>query len=249
MDIVKITHQNIKDEHICCGFADKKCSVGYENKKEWMSKQLDYGYTFIKGDVRGKVFIDYSDATKAWAPIEAPGFLMINCFWVSGQYKGTGQGKALLNTFIKDAQGKSGIVALTSTKKMPFLSDREFFKRNGFQLADVAPPYFELWYLKLKDDAPVPKFKPSCKTGTTEHKTGLVVYYSDSCVFTDYYVNTELKRLASERNIPVTIIKIDTLEKAQNHCSPFTIYNVFLDGKFITHHILSNSTFDKYIQK
>ncbi len=250
MEIINLTHENLKDEHICCGFSDKKCSIGYENKKKWIGKQLDDGYTFKKFDVRGKVFIDYIDAEKAWAPIEAPGFLMINCFWVSGQFKGQGMGKSLLNDCLAEARvkGKNGLVALTSNKKMPFLSDREFFKQNGFQLADTASPYFELWYLKINNDAPLPKFKPCCKEGISNDNDGLVVYYTDSCVFTDYYVNVELNKLAAERNIHLRICKLDTLQKAQNHSCPFTIYSVFNNGKFITHHILSKSTFDKYIK-
>lgn len=248
MEIVDLTSENIAVEHICCGFSDKKCSIGYENKREWMSQQFNSGYRFKKFNVRGKVFIDYIDAEKAWAPVEAPEYLIINCFWVSGQYKGQGLGKALLNECITDAQDKNGIVAVTSSKKMPFLSDKEFYKRNGFQLADTAIPHFELWYLKLKDDAPLPKFKTICKNGINDDHNGLVVYYSDSCVFTDYYVNVELKKLAAERNIQLRIHKIDTLEKAQNHFVPFTIYSVFFNGKFITHHILSKSTFDKYIK-
>ena len=34
-----------------------------------------------------KVFIEYCPAEKAWMPVTAPGYLMINCLWVSGQYK------------------------------------------------------------------------------------------------------------------------------------------------------------------
>ena len=48
--------------------------------------------------------------------VNAPGYLMINCFWVSGQYKGCGHGKALLQSAIDDArsQGKAGLVTVAA---------------------------------------------------------------------------------------------------------------------------------------
>ena len=43
-----------------------------------------------------KFFIEYVPAEYAWLPVTAPNYLMINCFWVSGQYKGQGHGYNLL---------------------------------------------------------------------------------------------------------------------------------------------------------
>ena len=71
----------------CCAFSDKKCKESYELKKEWLKKEFDNGYVFRRIDARAKVFMEYGPAEKAWIPVDAPGFLMINCFWVSGQYK------------------------------------------------------------------------------------------------------------------------------------------------------------------
>ena len=47
---------------------------------------------------------------------------MINCFWVSRQYKGQGHAKALLQSAIDDAkaQGKNGLLTVAGTKKIPF---------------------------------------------------------------------------------------------------------------------------------
>ncbi len=58
------------------------------------------------------MFIEYGSAEKAWIPVTAPNYLMINCFWVSGKYKGSGHGKALLQHAINDAkrQGRDGLV-------------------------------------------------------------------------------------------------------------------------------------------
>ena len=111
---ITLTKENIANEHICCAFSDKKCKDSYELKKEWLKKEFDNGYVFRRIDERAKVFIEYGPAEKAWVPVNAPNYLMINCFWVSGKYKGCGHGKALLQSAIDDAklQGKDGLVTV-----------------------------------------------------------------------------------------------------------------------------------------
>ncbi len=244
--IIKLDENNIEKEHICCAFSDKKSKPGYEAKKEWIKDQLAEGFVFKKLDVRGKVFIEYIPAENAWSPIDAPGYMMINCFWVSGQYKGKGNGKRLLNECLKDSQGKNGLVAISSSKKQPFLSDMKFFQNQRFELCDTAEPYFELWHKKLKEDAPIPRFKKCAKNGICDNKDGLSVYYTNGCPFTKYYV-AELAVVATKKGHNIKIVKIETKEQAQNHCVPYTNYSLFRDGEFVTQHILNEKYFDKFI--
>ena len=243
----KLTEANIADEHICCAISDKKCKDGYEAKKAWLKNQFKDGYVFKKLDVRGKVFIEYVPAEKGWLPIDAPNYMLINCFWVSGKFKGNGHGKELFNECAKDAKNMNGIVAVVGEKKQPFMSDKKFFQKQGFELCDKAEPYFELWYKPFKENVPIPKFKEVAKKAECNVKKGLSVYYTNACPFTEYYVNTELKKVAKDKGIKIKIIKLETKEKAQNHFVPHTIYSVFYNGKFITQHILNEKYVDKFI--
>ena len=160
MEIISVTPDNIDAEHICCAITEKRGESCVSRKKAWMSERFADGLVFRKLDARGKVFIEYIPAEKAWCPIEADGYLHIDCFWVSGQYKGRGHATELLEACIADAreQGKLGITALSSAKKMPFLSDPKFLRYKGFETADTAEPFYELLYLPLSEDAPVPRF-------------------------------------------------------------------------------------------
>lgn len=245
--ITQLTASNIAAEHICCAFSDKKCAAGYQAKKEWLLQQFDEGYVFKKFDIRGKVFIEYVPAEKAWVPIDAPGYMLINCFWVSGQYKDKGFGKALLQECLKDAEGMKGIAVVSSAKKQPFLSDKQFFIKNGFKKCDEAAPWFELYYLPLTDDAPAPGFKACAKNATSDVKAGLSVYYTNACPFTEFYVK-ELEQIAKQRQLPITIVPLSTREQAQNHFIPHTIYSVFYQGKFVTQNILNENYFAKFVQ-
>ena len=133
---ITLTKENIKTEHICCAISDKKCKESYELKKEWLKKEFDNGYVFRRLNERAKVFIEYVPAENAWVPVHASNYLMINCFWVSGQYKGKGYGKALLQSAIDDArqQGRDGLVAVVGIRKFHFMSDGKWFQRQGFEV-------------------------------------------------------------------------------------------------------------------
>lgn len=248
MDIINLTTSNIDTEHICCAISDKKCHQGYVQKKEWLRGILDQGYIFKKYDVRHKVFIEYCPAEIAWLPITAPNYMVINCFWVSGQYAGNGYGKKLLEECIQDSKIKDGIVLLTSDKKRPYLADKTFFLKKGFEVCDFAPPYFELLVYKNNQNAISPTFNEPAKNNICTNQRGLTVYYSNQCPYTEYYINTVLRELANKANIPLNIIKITTREEALNTPSPFTIYSVFFNGKFITHEILNENKFNKLLQ-
>ncbi|MEJ8553919.1 GNAT family N-acetyltransferase [Tepidibacter sp. Z1-5] len=142
---------------------------------------MENGYVFIKLNERAKVFIEYAPSEIAYLPINAPNYMVINCFWVSGKYKGHGYGKRLLEKCIEDSKekGKDGIVILCSDKKRPYMADKKFFLKHGFKKADIAKPYFELLYLKLSNKDILPQFLETTKNGIGENNDGFKVYYSN----------------------------------------------------------------------
>ncbi len=156
MTYITLTKENINSEHICCAFSDKKCSESYEQKKQWLKKEFDHGYVFRRLNERAKVFIEYGPAEKAWVPVTAPNFLVMNCFWVSGKYKGNGHGKALLQHAIEDAktQGKDGLVTVAGAKKYHFMSDTKWLLGQGFESCETTPAGFALLVNYINQTAP-----------------------------------------------------------------------------------------------
>lgn len=140
MDYIDITQENIGTEHICCGFSDRKCTVGYEKKKRWLAYQMEDGYVFRRLHERAKVFIEYGPAETAWVPVTAPNYLMVHCFWVSGKYKGKGHVKHLLRSALDDAEtrGSHGLVTVAGTKKLHFMSDTKWLLSQGFTESGTA---------------------------------------------------------------------------------------------------------------
>lgn len=82
-------------------------------KKEWLKQRFEEGLVFYRSAERGKCFIEYIPAENAWVPIEAAGWLYINCLWVSGSLKGHGYSSELLEECLRDAkaQGKNGVAS------------------------------------------------------------------------------------------------------------------------------------------
>lgn len=249
---ITLNRSNIDTEHICCAFSDKKCKESYELKKEWLKKEFDNGYVFRRLDARAKVFIEYVPAEKAWAPIEAPNYLMINCFWVSGQYKGKGYAKALLQSAIDEAKNnnKNGLVTVVGTQKFHFMSDTKWLLRQRFETVEEVSNGFSLLALKLNERASNPQFKESVRIGECEDNGGIVVYYSNRCPFTEYHVRNSLIETADERQLPLKIMKLETMEDAQSAPTPASIFSLFYKGKFVTTDVSAciNSRFDKVVK-
>ncbi len=236
METLKLTEQNIQDQHICCAFSDKKVTEGYAAKKAWLKTEFANGYTFRKADVRGNVFIEYVPIEHVWLPLQGSNYMVINCFWVSGRFKGNGWGKTLLKQCIADAKAKGmdGIVAVSSDIKRPWMTDPGFLKKHGFTVVDEAEPIFKLYALTFNASSATPKFLDSARTGTSPTREGIAVYYSDTCPFTDYWNNQHLVAYAAKKAVPLTLHHLKTRAEAQQMPIPWIINSVFYNGSFVT---------------
>lgn len=240
MGYIRITRENIDREHICCAMSNKQSNV----KKEWLKERFDEGLVFYRSEERGKCFIEYIPAEKAWVPIDAEGYMYINCLWVSGSLKGHGYSNDLMDECIRDAreQGRKGLCILSSAKrKKEFLADPKYLAYKGFSVADTSEADITLMYLPFDTDAEPPKFKECAKNPKTE-ESGFVIYYTDQCPFTYYWV-PRVEEVAREHNIPLKTIHITDRESAQNMPAPVTTYALFRDGKFVTQGIQSDKKF------
>lgn len=248
MEYIQVTKENIEDEHICCALSNNK-DVQVSSKKDWMKRCFNDGLVFLKSTERGKCFIEYIPAENAWIPIIADGYMYIDCFWVSGSFKGHGYSNELLNLCIEDSKskGKVGLCILSSKKKRPFLSDPKHLIYKGFKVADESDIGINLMYLPFDKDTLVPKFKESAKHPHIE-EDGYVLYYTNQCPFNGKYVPI-VEKTAKDNNIPFKSIHIETKEQAQEAPSPCTSYALFYNGNWITNEQLNDKKFLKMVLK
>ncbi|HPE24278.1 MAG TPA: YoaP domain-containing protein [Albidovulum sp.] len=236
MEYVTLEPADLAREHICCAFSDKKCAEGYALKKDWLVAQHAHGYRFRRLDARAKVFIEYGPSEECWLPVNAANWMMLGCFWVSGQFAGKGHAKALLANVeaVAREQGRCGLLAVAGKKKFHFMSDGKWLKRQGFVPVDETAAGFELLAKDLGGMGGTPRFLPTARGARADAEKGIVVYYSNRCPFTEFHVRQSLKDACDRRGLPLTIHKITSRDEALAAPTPATIFSLFVDGNFVT---------------
>ena len=242
---INLTPENCDTQHVCCAISDKKHQAGVQTKRAWLTERMTEGHTFRKLDANGKVFIEYAPLETAWVPVHGDGFLYIYCFWVSGSYKEQGHGTALLSHCIEDArqQGKSGVCVLTAKKKTPFLTDKKYMLKYGFEVVDTIADQYEL--LALSFDGTKPSFMARAREMCIEEQA-LTIYYGLQCPYIPDCMK-QVEKYCTENAIPLNAIPVETLEQAKNLPCVFNNYAVFYQGKFQTVHLLNEGYLKKLI--
>ena len=248
MEYIQVTKENIEKEHICCAISSNK-DVQVISKKAWLTERFEEGLVFLKSVERGKCFIEYLPAENAWNPIEAEGYMYIDCLWVAGSFKGNGYSTDLLNACIEDSKnkGKKGLCILAAAKKKPFLADPKFLIYKGFRVCDEAENGIQLWCLPFDEDAALPKLKECAKKPHID-ESGYVLYYTNQCPFNAKYVPV-LEELAKEQNVEFKAIHIESKEMAQSVPTPITTYALFFDGEYLTNEQMNDKKFLKLLGK
>ena len=65
MEYIRVTKENIENEHICCAISSNK-DIQVISKKNWLKERFDDGLVFLKSIERGKCFIEYIPAENPW---------------------------------------------------------------------------------------------------------------------------------------------------------------------------------------
>ncbi len=244
---VNLTSENLANEHLCCIIRSKKPHPGVEAKRQWLSERLKEGHVFRKLCVKGCVFIEYAPLETAWVPIIGSNYYYVYCLWVSGEQKGNGYGRALMEYCLADAKekGSSGVCMLGAKKQKAWLSDQAFAKKYGFEVVDTTDNGYEL--LALSFDGTTPKFAPNAKKQEIESKE-LTVYYDMQCPFIYQRIDM-IKQYCKTNDIPASFIQVKTLQEAKELPCVFNNWGVFYKGNFETVNLLDISSLERILKK
>lgn len=244
---VNLTSENLANEHLCCIIRSKKPHPGVEAKRQWLSERLKEGHVFRKLCVKGCVFIEYAPLETAWVPIIGSNYYYVYCLWVSGEQKGNGYGRALMEYCLADAKekGSSGVCMLGAKKQKAWLSDQAFAKKYGFEVVDTTDNGYVL--LALSFDGTTPKFAPNAKKQEIESKE-LTVYYDMQCPFIYQRIDM-IKQYCKTNDIPASFIQVKTLQEAKELPCVFNNWGVFYKGNFETVNLLDISSLERILKK
>ena len=248
MEYIRVTKDNLESEHICCAISNNN-DIQVASKKAWLAERFEDGLIFLKSVERGKCFIEYIPAENAWLPIDAAGYMYIDCLWVSGSFKGHGYSTDLLEECIQDSrgQGMKGLCILSSAKKKPFLADPKYLKYKGFTVCDEADNGIQLWYLPFSPEAERPGFKECAKHPHID-EAGYVLYYTSQCPFNAKYVPI-VEQTAKEHGVKFKAIHLQSKADAQNAPTPITTYALFRDGEYLTNEQMNDKRFLKLLAR
>ena len=246
INFINISSANLGEEHLCCAIANKKHQRGVDEKRAWLAERISEGHVFRKLNEKGKIFIEYAPLEAAWVPIIGENYIYIYCLWVSGSYKNKGYGKELLKYCIEDSkrQNKSGVCIISSKRKKPFLSEKKFMQKFGFESVDTIGEEYEL--LALSFDGAKPMFAENAKKQSIASET-LTIYYSLQCPYISNCIE-QVKNYCETEGIPLQLIAVDSCKAAKELPCVFNNWAVFYKGKFATLHLLNEGYLKKMLE-
>lgn len=244
---INLTAETLENEHLCCIIRSKKPHPGVEAKRQWLQERLAEGHVFRKLDKKATVFIEYAPLETAWTPILGENYYYIYCLWVLGGEKGKGHGRALMEYCLADARekGKSGACMLGAKKQKSWLSDQSFARRFGFEAVDSTEQGYEL--LALSFDGTAPFFAPGVKNPGIENRE-LTIYYDMQCPFVPQTVEG-IRQYCAANGVPLSLVRVDTLQKAKALPCVFNNWAVFYRGKFETVNLLDIPALQRILKK
>lgn len=246
-EYINLTPENIGAEHLCCIIRSRKPHPGVEAKRAWLAERLQEGHVFRKRNEKGCCFIEYSPVEQAWVPVEGAGYLYIYCLWATGEFKGKGCGRELMEYCLADARerGASGVCMLGAKRQKNWLSSQNFAKKYGFEVVDETADGYQLLALSL--DGTRPRFTDRAREQKTDRQE-LTIYYSMQCPFVLRKIE-DIRTFTEENGIPAALIPVETLEQAKALPGMFNNWGVFYRGKFETVNLLDVPSVKKILSK
>lgn len=249
--IIALTPENIADYGVC-GYKDIKKQVELRRKIAWYSKYYAEGLRIKAliakpGGYQG--MIEYMPGEMAHRPVEAKGFLFIQCVFVGfkTEFKGKGFATHLLREIIDEARKNNQLGVAVVTRNGSFMANKDLFQKNGFSVVDIAKPDFELLVLKFDDSTVNPSFKSNLGNQLKNYKQGLVIMRSPQCPYTEKNVNAIIET-ARKLSLEPQLIELKDAEAVQGSSCAFGSFCIIYNGEIIAHHPISNTRFENIIK-
>ncbi len=247
--IITVDSQNVVEHGFFC--VRNKKHFGYQAKLAWLKQRFKEGLRIklLKAaDGKQAGFVEYIPGEYTWRTIEAPDYLVIHCLWVnSGKFPFKGMASALIKDCQQDAQssGKTGVAVVTSDG--PWMAGRNVYLKNGFELVDEAPPYYQL-LIKRIGKGPLPLFPKNWEERLSQFQ-GLQLVFAYQCPYIGKAID-ELPPMALKYGAKLHLSEIKSAREArQKMPSPYGVFNLIYNGQLLADHPISATRFRNILEK
>ena len=245
MQIINVTPENAAEFGVGC-VKDRKYE-GFGRKLAWFKKRYKEGLRLqiLHDGKTANGMIEYVPAEFAWRPVQAPGYMFIQCIWVyPKKNQGKDYGSSLIKSCIADAKkaGMNGVAAFASDGS--WLADKRLFANNGFELVDSKERFYLLAY-PFKNAAK-PKFV-DWEKNQAKYK-GLNLIYAAQCPYIAK-VAGELVQVAKANGHELKLVELKTAKQAQHAPSGYGTFSLLYNGRLLEDHYISQTRFKNILTK
>jgi L-amino acid N-acyltransferase YncA len=245
MQIIEINQDNVERYGFYC--SKNKKDEGYQKKLAWLRGRFEEGLriTLLQDeDGTDMGFIEYGPGENAWRPVEAKGYLFIQCIAIMKiAHRQAGNGALLIKSVLSKArqQGCMGVVATCS--EGAWMAGPALFQKLGFETVDKRGR-FELLVKKFVE-APSPSFI-DWEEKQAQYK-GWHLLYAHQCPWHAKSVR-DLKLVAEQAGIDLKVKEILTAEEARQSPSGYGVFSLLHDGKLLADHYISATRFKNILK-
>jgi len=165
------------------------------------------------------------------------------------RHRGKGWGRLLLESCMADAarQGRHGVAVMV--RQGPWMADGRLFLANGFEVADSAPPDYQLLVRKLNTSAPGPVFQRDWDSRAAQYSRGLNIIRSGQCPHIAKFAGDIGAAAEQEYGLDVNVVELRSPADAQGAPTPYAVFAVIHNGQVIADHPISRTRFRNIMKK
>jgi len=236
----------------CCG-VQAAAHEGRCSKNRWLKAQFKKGLrakVLLTPEQRQCGYVEYIPGEYAWRGVDAAGYMFIHCVWTFyKQYQHRGLGARMIQACLDDAEeaGMRGVAVVA--RDQPWLAGPSLFLANGFELADAAPPDYQLLVRKLDPSAASPLFKKGWQDRLAKYSRGLTIIRSDQCPHIAKFAREIAESAAREYGIKPRIVEIRSHREAQNAPTPYAVFAILYEGRILADHQISLTRFRNIMKR
>jgi GNAT superfamily N-acetyltransferase len=247
--LVDLDPSNIETSPCC--WIKNPAHPGRCEKNGWLLANFKKGLRarlLLAPDGKQCGYIEYIPGESAWRAVDAPAYLFIHCIYIH-RYQHRGFGGQLLDSVVEDARRNGMHGVAVAARSGPWLADPRLFLANGFEVADTAPPDYQLLVRKLDPRAPDPAFRKIGPGVWKKYEHGLTIIRSAQCPHIAKFADEIAETAEREYGMTPRVVELRSCRDAQNAPTPYAVFAIIHNGRLLADHQISRTRFRNIMNK